>query len=112
VLYRWFESDKIWAAGLIVGEICEEPSHWNSAQTLSSWMEHKGVPGLCGIDTRALTKHIRSKGSMLAKIIVTSHADRDHVLDTLCSSDFPDPNLDNLVSHVSIPVCSTLTCHL
>lgn len=91
---RWFESSRIWAAGLIVGEICEEPSHWHMIKTLSAWMKERNVPGIYGIDTRQLTKLIRSNGTLLGKIVLDSDQDLP----------FKDPNLRNLPAVVSIKV--------
>lgn len=69
-LPRFFESlNKIWVAGLIVDELCEKPSHWRSEKTLSEWMKEYNIPGLCGVDTRALTKKIREKGTLLGKTL-------------------------------------------
>ena len=36
---RFFESNRIWASGLIVDELCDEPSHWNFRQTLHEWLK-------------------------------------------------------------------------
>ncbi|XP_069677002.1 multifunctional protein r [Periplaneta americana] len=90
----WFESHRIWAAGLVVGELCETPSHWRQVQTLSQWMEEHGVPGICGIDTRKLTKKIREKGSILGRIVMG--------FPTSSATDFLDPNKRNLVAEVSL----------
>ena len=57
--FSHFESEKIWASGLIVDEQCETPSHWNSAKTLDAWLGDNGIVGICGIDTRRLTQQIR-----------------------------------------------------
>ena len=59
--FRHFESEKIWASGLIVDEHCETPSHWNSAKTLDAWLEDNGIVGICGVDTRKLTQQIRCR---------------------------------------------------
>lgn len=49
-LYRvfcsFFESHCIWAAGLIVDEHCDKPSHWRNARTLSQWMKEQDIPGI------------------------------------------------------------------
>lgn len=64
-LPKYFESfNKIWIAGLIVGEICETPSHWRQRKTLCQWMKEHNIPGICGVDTRALTKKIREHGTI------------------------------------------------
>lgn len=67
-LPKFFESlNKIWVAGLVVDELCEQPSHWRSTKTLSEWMKEYNVPGISGVDTRALTKRIREKGTMMGE---------------------------------------------
>lgn len=67
-LPRFFESlGRIWVAGLIVDELCEQPSHWKLKQRLCEWMAAHGVPGVCGVDTRALTKRIREQGTVLGE---------------------------------------------
>lgn len=89
-----FESEKIWAAGLIVSEYIEEYSHWNAERSLSSWLKTYGIPGITGIDTRELTKKIRVKGTMLGKIVVEGTDATD--------LKFENPNALNLVKEVSI----------
>uniref|UniRef100_A0A182VV76 CAD protein n=1 Tax=Anopheles minimus TaxID=112268 RepID=A0A182VV76_9DIPT len=95
-LMRHFESNnRIWTAGLVVSEICEEPSHWRSKLTLSNWMAKHGVPGISGLDTRALTKKIRENGTILGKIVQSS------VL-SIAGLNFSNQNLRNLVAEVSL----------
>ncbi len=84
-----FESEKIHATALIISGYSSEYNHWNAAMSLGQWLKEEKVPGIFGIDTRLLTKHIREHGTMLAKIIF----DED--------IPFYDPNKDNLVSQVS-----------
>jgi len=64
-LPRYFESSGIKVTGLVVQEQCQKPSHWSSVQTLSSWMADEGVPGIEGVDTRALVSTIRERGVMM-----------------------------------------------
>lgn len=47
-LAQWFESSKIHAAALIIGELSESPSHWSSVKPLDQWLKEQGVPGLQG----------------------------------------------------------------
>ena len=63
-----FESGRIQAAGLVVSEVCYEPNHWDAFISLSRWLKSEGIPGLSGVDTRALTRHLRSRGTMLGAI--------------------------------------------
>lgn len=83
-------------AALVVSEICSHPSHWQSVSTLSDWMKKHGVPGISGIDTRSLTKKIRTTGSTLARI---RYEHPDKVGETLT---FMNPNSRNLVAECSI----------
>jgi len=66
-----FESRQPWARGFIVKELCDLPSHWQAVKSLSAYLEQNGIPGLAGIDTRALTKHLRTSGTMRGVIVVT-----------------------------------------
>lgn len=50
--------------GYVVRELCEKPSNFRSVGTLAGYLEKAGIPGLCGVDTRAVTRHIRDKGVM------------------------------------------------
>ncbi|MBN2802247.1 MAG: glutamine-hydrolyzing carbamoyl-phosphate synthase small subunit [Deltaproteobacteria bacterium] len=85
-----FESDGIKITGLVVSEYSPNYSHYLAVQSLGEWMEKAGVPGISGVDTRALTILLREKGSMLGKIIVD---DQD--------VPFYDPMATNLVASVS-----------
>jgi carbamoyl-phosphate synthase small subunit len=67
-LMRHFESDRINISGLVVAELCEVPSHHASVATLHDWMAAKGIPGITGIDTRALTMFLRDRGMMRGRI--------------------------------------------
>lgn len=89
-LPKFFESDQIHVNGYIISEYSTEYSHWNACKSLGDWLKEQKVPGIFGIDTRALTKLLREKGSMLGKIV----ADDEDVA-------FYDPNKDNLVDMVS-----------
>ena len=54
--------------GYVVREWCREPSNFRSQYTLDDFLKAHNVPGICGIDTRAVTQHIRDKGVMSAMI--------------------------------------------
>jgi len=60
-----FESKQIQVRGLAVREYCSQPSHWQSTRTLYEFLLAYGIPGITGIDTRALTRHLRSTGVMM-----------------------------------------------
>jgi len=63
-----FESTSVGPLAYIVKTPCETPSNFRSEGTLSDFLKEKGIVGLCGIDTRALTKIIREQGVMNGRI--------------------------------------------
>ncbi|MDR3337290.1 MAG: glutamine-hydrolyzing carbamoyl-phosphate synthase small subunit [Treponema sp.] len=81
-----FESGRIQVSGFVVSEACEEPSHFASGASLPSWLEKNNVPGIYGIDTRALTGRLREQGVMRGKILV--EGTRDVTMD---SGAYPHP---------------------
>src|SRR5687767_9690370 len=66
---RAFESPRIQASALIVSELALEYSHSAAEKSLPQWLHEQAIPCLAGIDTRALTKRLRSRGCMLGKIV-------------------------------------------
>ncbi len=60
----------------VIGELCEVPSNWRSSQTLSDYLAQHGILGIEGIDTRALTKHLRSLGAMRACVSTELNAEQ------------------------------------
>ena len=62
------ESDKAWVSAYVVREICDEPSNFRTEETLQEYLKTQGVVGICGVDTRQLTKILREKGTMNARI--------------------------------------------
>jgi len=62
------ESRRIQPRGFVVREACDEPSHWRSSGTLDGYLRESGIPAIEGIDTRALTRKIRSAGVMMGAI--------------------------------------------
>lgn len=89
-LAKHFESDRIHVSALIVSDYSFYYSHWNAKKSLSQWLNEHNIPALFGIDTRALTKRLREKGTMLGKIVFDEDVD------------FYDPSKTNLVKEVSI----------
>ncbi|MFJ3823935.1 glutamine-hydrolyzing carbamoyl-phosphate synthase small subunit [Streptomyces nodosus] len=58
------ESGRIWVAGYVVRDPARVPSNWRSRRSLDEELRRQGVVGICGIDTRALTRHLRERGAM------------------------------------------------
>lgn len=75
VCYEDMESDKIWPDALIVRELSRIPSNFRSEETIQNFLETHQVPGISGIDTRALTRIIREKGAMKGMITTTVYED-------------------------------------
>jgi carbamoyl-phosphate synthase small subunit len=74
------ESRQPWIAGLIVREHCQQPSHARSLGTLDDYLARHAIPGIAGIDTRALTLHIREVGDMRAAVVQNAADLPDEVL--------------------------------
>ncbi|MEU6775836.1 glutamine-hydrolyzing carbamoyl-phosphate synthase small subunit [Streptomyces sp. NPDC046759] len=62
------ESKRIWVSGYVVRDPARVPSNWRAKRSLDDELERQGVVGISGIDTRALTRHLRERGSMRAGI--------------------------------------------
>lgn len=95
---EYYESDHIHARAIVAQDYSHEHSHWQADRSLSQWLREEKIPGIYGIDTRALTKHLREHGSMLGKVVVEG-----------CDEpEFYDPNKENLVGKVS---CTEVEYH-
>ena len=109
-LPAYFEATQIHVSGLVVASYSgEDYSHHLATSSLGTWLKEQGVPAMYGVDTRALTKRIREKGSMLGKMMLevkqskgmvnghTAFEDLTYQL-TFETIDWFDPNTKNLVA--------------
>lgn len=64
------DNEQIHLAGVVMGEVCEQPSHYQADKSVAEHLMEAGVSGICGIDTRALVKTIRERGTVQG--IITS----------------------------------------
>ena len=64
------ESERIHVRGLVIADYSENYSHWDAVESLGDWLRRERVPGISGIDTRALTRMIREEGVMPGRIVV------------------------------------------
>jgi carbamoyl-phosphate synthase small subunit len=64
------ESERIHVRGLVIADYSENYSHWDAVESLGDWLKREQVPGLSGIDTRALTRMIREQGVMPGRIVI------------------------------------------
>ncbi len=90
-----WESKKTHVAGVVVSESCARWSHHSGLLSLQEWLQKENVPLLTEVDTRALTKILRSRGATLG--IITEPSWNGELT-------FHDPNRENLVGRVLWPV--------
>jgi carbamoyl-phosphate synthase small subunit len=62
------ESGRIWVSGYVVRDPARVPSNWRARRSLDDELVAQGIVGICGVDTRALTRHLRERGSMRAGV--------------------------------------------
>jgi carbamoyl-phosphate synthase small subunit len=63
-----FESNRIQVRGFVVREECQQPNHYLNSKTLHEYLNESGIPGIYGVDTRAITRKLRSAGVMMGMI--------------------------------------------
>lgn len=101
-LYKYFESDSIKLKGLVINECCKNPSHYESVKSLNEFLFEEGVPGIEWIDTRAITKILRSEGVQLGILAVFDTGEKPDIQELKRRvRKIEDPNLRNLADEVS-----------
>jgi len=82
------ESRQIWVAGFVVRDPARIASNWRSQRTMNDELREAGVVGVCDIDTRALTRHLRDKGAMRVGLFsgAAAQLDRAEMLEQVRSS--------------------------
>jgi len=89
---KLWESTKIHAAGVVINELSSSCSHFEALMPLEKWLFEQNIPLLIGVDTRALTKQLRTHGVALGAITTAKTSPKK----------FPDPNRTHLVKQVSL----------
>jgi carbamoyl-phosphate synthase small subunit len=79
------ESSQPHVRGFVIEELCDIPSNWRSTQSLDGYLKEWNIPGIQGIDTRALTKHLRTRGAMRA-VITSAVLNTDEAVKLAASS--------------------------
>lgn len=80
ICYEDMESLKAWPDGYIVRELSEIPSNFRSQDTIQHFLVNNDIPGICDIDTRALTKILREKGTMNGMITTRAYEDLGEII--------------------------------
>lgn len=97
------ESDKIECRGVIVSDVAEKYSHYLARESLHDWCKRHNVPGITGVDTRAITNLLRNNGTTLGKIAVGEGHDVSPG-----EAEYWDPAKDNLIAQASTKSVYTL----
>ncbi len=97
-----FESEKPRISGYVVSEVCDKPSHATSRKSLHEWLRENGIPGIAGVDTRALTKKLRVHGVMPGILAVSDEGLNAKKLRAEALTQ-TDPNARDLVAEVTTP---------
>jgi carbamoyl-phosphate synthase small subunit len=99
------ESRRIWVAGYVVRDPARRPSNWRSRRTLDDELAAQGIVGISGIDTRALTRHLRERGAMRCGVSSTT-SDREELLQKVLAS--PQMAGADLSAEVTTPSAYTV----
>lgn len=91
------ESSGVQCAAVVVADVAEKYSHYTAIESLHSWCSRYNVPGLTGVDTRAITRLLRDQGTTLGRLAVAS----DAALQPPAEADYWDPSKENLVDQIS-----------
>jgi len=92
------ESSRIWVAGYVVRDPARVPSSWRSVRSLDDDLRDQGVVGISGVDTRALTRHLRERGAMRVGISTTEPDPQRLLARVLESGEMSGANLSEAVS--------------
>ena len=99
---KFMQSRKTFVRGFVIGELCDAPNNWQSEESLTVFLQKNKIPCLYNVDTRALTRHIRSVGAMKGVIVPSDLAERE--IATLQAEELPR----NVVEIVTTPEVYTL----
>lgn len=103
IAQKFMQSHRSFVRGFVIGELCDAPNNWQSEETLAAFLEENKIPCLYNVDTRAVTRHIRSAGAMKG-VIVPADTEEESEIDALQKEDLPR----NVVEIVTTPEIYTL----
>ena len=98
------ESRGIQCSAVVVGDVAEKFSHYTAIESLASWCHRYKVPGITGVDTRAITRLLRDQGTTLGHVAIGP----DACFNVPQSHQYWDPSAENLVDQISTKVAYTL----
>ena len=102
----WLESGGIRCTGVVVSDVALKYSHYQAIESIHEWCARHDVPGLTGVDTRAITSLLRDQGTTLGQLAVGDAAHTAPAAD-----EFWDPSEENLIAKVSTPQPYVLNEH-
>jgi len=91
------ESSGVQCAAVVVADVAEKFSHYTAIESLHSWCSRYNVPGITGVDTRAITRLLRDQGTTLGRLAVGD----DAALPPPMEDEYWDPSQENLVDQIS-----------
>ncbi|KZP34180.1 carbamoyl phosphate synthase small subunit [Athelia psychrophila] len=91
------ESSGIQCSAIVVGDVAEKFSHHSAVESLASWCNRHNIPGITGVDTRAITRLLRDQGTTLGRLAVGD----DVTAPAPDAHEYWDPSIENLVDQVS-----------
>jgi len=94
------ESQGVQCSAIVVADVAEKFSHHTAVESLASWCKRFGVPGITGVDTRAITRLLRDQGTTLGRLAIGS----DVFAPAPLEHEFWNPSSENLVDQVSTKV--------
>lgn len=92
------ESVRVWVAGYVVRDPARIPSNWRSTRTLDDELREQGVVGISGVDTRALTRHLRERGAMRVGISTLTDDPAELLAKVTDTAEMTGANLSEAVS--------------
>lgn len=100
-----FESIEPAVYGFVVGEYCDQPSNWRSEMNVDAYLKLRHIPGIAGIDTRAVTRKIRTLGTMRA-VMADGDADVEKVAEMLRNTPYATDQVKKVSVQKAFPIPS------
>ena len=102
----FLESNGIKCTGVVVSDVALKYSHYQAVESLHEWCARHDVPGITGVDTRAITSLLRDQGTTLGRLAIGADAAQ-----VPSAEEYWDPSVENLIARVSTPQPYVLNQH-